>query len=156
MNENKLRYYLKIAEEVSKASKCRRSHFGVIIIKHDMIIGTGYNGPARGVPHCDPCRRKDDAHGVGYEKCIAVHAEVNGIVQSGGRAGCLGAIMYINSHNKKFNGTAAYNPSMGDFFPCANCARLIINAGIEWLIQEEYGEPVCYSIPKLVEEGKLW
>ena len=151
---DKAKYYLKIAEEVSKASKCLRSNFGVVIIKNDMIIGTGYCGPARGVPHCDPCKRKDDPHGVGYEKCNAVHAEANGIVQAGGRAGCLGATMYISSHNKKYNGSA-YNPGMGDF-PCGNCARLIINAGIKYLVQEEYGEAVSYTISNLVEEGKLW
>gem|GEM_PF-2056108 len=154
MNKSeKSEYYLNIAKEASKASKCLRSHFGVVIVKNDMIIGVGFNGPARGVAHCNPCRREKDPSGVGYEKCIAVHAEVNGIIQSGGRAGCLGATMYMGSHNRKYNGTR-YNEGMGDF-PCNNCARLIINSGIEWLVQEE--EVIkLYHIPTLVKEGRVW
>jgi dCMP deaminase len=147
-------HYLHLAEEVSKASKCLRSHFGTVIVKNDMIIGVGYNGPARGVPHCNPCRRADCPSGQGYEKCNAVHAEVNGIIQAGGRQGCLGAVMYINSHNKKMDGTL-YNKGMG-YFPCDNCARLIVNSGMEYLIQEELGKPVNYHIPTLVKEGRLW
>jgi len=147
-------YYLRIAEEVSKASKCLRSHFGAVIVRDDMIVGAGYNGPARNVPHCNPCRRAEYGHGEGYDKCIAVHAEANAIIQAGGRPGCLGATLYINSHNKKVNGTH-YNEGMG-VFPCGNCGRLIVNAGIVWVVQEENGKPVVYSIPTLVAEGKLW
>ncbi len=150
---NKYEYYLNIANEVSKASKCLRSHFGVIIVKNDMIIGAGYNGPARGVKHCEPCRRADYPSGQGYEKCIAIHAEANAIIQAGGREGCLGATLYINSHNKPYNGTI-YNKGMGDF-PCDNCARLIVNAGIEWVIHLEHSVPVMYHIPDLVGEGKI-
>lgn len=146
-------YYLSIACEVSKASKCLRSHFGSVIVRDDMIIGTGYNGPAHGVGHCEMCKRADYKPGDGYWECNAVHAEVNGIIHSGGRRGCLGATMYISSHNRKYNGTR-YNAGMGDF-PCNNCARVIVNAGIEWLIQEEHGRIVRYNIPQLVREGKL-
>jgi dCMP deaminase len=149
----KTEYYLALAEEVSKASKCLRSHFGAVIVKDEMIIGTGFNGPARGVKHCNPCRRAEDPSGVGYKKCIAVHAEANAIIQAGGRKGCLGAIMYLGSHNRKYNGTK-YNDGMGDF-PCNNCGRLIINAGIEYLVQRESGVAKVYHIPTLVAEGKL-
>lgn len=177
MNLSKYDYYLNIAKEISKASKCLRSHFGAIIVKNDMIIGAGYNGPARGVEHCSPCRRINCPSGVGYEKCIAVHAEANAIIQAGGRVGCLGATMYIASHNKNWDGTI-YNVAMGDF-PCNNCARLIINSGIEWVVHLELcvdgsvdiGEdsigqrvmaprkvfaPKCYNVPELVRYGKLW
>jgi dCMP deaminase len=156
-------FYLNVAKEISKISKCLRSHFGVVIVKNDMIIGTGYNGPVRGAVHCDPCKRADYPSGQGYDKCIAVHAEVNGIIQAGGREGCLGATMYIDSHNKKFDGTI-YNKGMGNF-PCDNCARVIVNAGIEWLVQNELGhlsfedileeKVVVYNIPQLVKEGRL-
>jgi dCMP deaminase len=159
-------FYLKIAKVISEYSKCLRSHFGVVIVKNDMIIGTGYNGPARGVPHCDPCKRAEFPSGQGYVKCNAVHAEANAILQSGGRSGCLGAVLYIGSHNRKFDGTK-YNQGMGDFC-CDNCARLIVNAGIDFVCQEEFfndpfqpvpnGKPFVakYNITSLVQEGKLW
>jgi deoxycytidylate deaminase len=44
---------------------------------------------------------------------------------------------------------------MGDF-PCNNCARLIINAGVEYVVHMELIEPIAYHIPTLVKEGKLW
>lgn len=146
-------YYVNIAKEVSKASKCLRSHFGSVVVKDDIIIGTGYNGPARGVPHCDPCKRADCPPGTGYEKCIAIHAEINGIIHAEGRRGCLDATMYVGSHNRKYDGTI-YNAGMGDF-PCNNCARAIINAGIRYLVQEENGKIVRYDIPQLVWDERL-
>lgn len=152
---DKDQYYLAIAKKVSEASKCLRSNFGTVIVRDDMIIGTGYNGPARKVDECRVCRRADCKSGEGYPKCIAVHAEANGIIQAGGRAGCLGATMYLGSHNRVYNGTR-YNDYMGDF-PCNNCARLIINSGIEWLVQEEEeGRIVRYNIPILVKEKRLY
>lgn len=154
LSDSKVKFYLNIAKEVSKASKCLRSHFGVVIVNNDMIIGTGYNGPARGVAHCNPCRRADCPSGVGYEKCNAVHAEVNAIIQSGGRKGCLGGILFISSHNKPFDGTI-YNKGMGNF-PCDNCARLVVNAGIQYVVQEEIDTWKCYDIPELVSVGKIW
>ena len=143
-------FYLNLAKEISRFSKCLRSHFGVVVVKDDMIIGTGYNGPARNVEHCNPCRREGYPSGQGYEKCIAVHAEVNGVIQSGGRYRCLGATMYLSSHNRKWDGTR-YNKGVGDF-PCDNCARVIVNAGIEYVVQEENGNVMVYHIPTLVKE----
>ena len=148
------RFYMNLAREISKESKCLRSHFGAVVVKDDIIIGCGYNGPARGVKHCDVCKREGFDHGCGYERCNAVHAEANALIQSGGRERCLGATMYMGSHNKKYDGSK-YNAGMGDF-PCNSCARLIVNAGIKWLVQEEIGgELVWYDIPKLVEEGRI-
>lgn len=41
-------YYLKIAEAVASKSPCLIKHYGAVIVKDDIIIATGYNGPARG------------------------------------------------------------------------------------------------------------
>ena len=45
-------YFLKIAREVSKNSKCLSRQIGAVLVKDKSIISTGYNGPARGVKHC--------------------------------------------------------------------------------------------------------
>lgn len=154
---NKPEFYISIANKISDASKCLRSHWGVVVVKNDMIIGTGFNGPARGVAHCDPCYRANYPSGQGYHLCKAVHAEVNAIIQAGGRIGCLGATLYIGS-NKRPSVVTTYNAGMGDF-PCDNCARVIVNAGIEWVVQEEDGADgvvlVHYNIPELVRSGRL-
>jgi deoxycytidylate deaminase len=59
----------------------------------------------------------------------------------------------MGSHNRKYDNTK-YNPTMGDF-PCGNCARAIVNAGIEWLVQEENGTIARYNIPDLVKAGRI-
>jgi dCMP deaminase len=51
-------WYMKIAIEVSEASKCLSRQIGAVLITQDgTVIGTGYNGPPRGVPHCDSGER---------------------------------------------------------------------------------------------------
>jgi len=46
-------YFLHIAKEVSKNSKCLSRQIGAVLVKDKAIISTGYNGPARGVQHCN-------------------------------------------------------------------------------------------------------
>lgn len=47
-------YFLRIADTVAQSSKCLSRKVGAILVTEDgTIVGTGYNGPARGVPHCD-------------------------------------------------------------------------------------------------------
>jgi deoxycytidylate deaminase len=43
---------------------------------------------------------------------------------------------------------------MGDF-PCDNCARFIIQAGIAFVVQEEKGKMHFYDINELVKTGRL-
>jgi dCMP deaminase len=51
---SKTKYYLGIAEAVSKRSTCLRRQYGAIIVKNDEIISTGYNGSPRGSDnYCD-------------------------------------------------------------------------------------------------------
>ena len=71
---SKDRYYVKIAEQVFQRSTCLRRHYGAIIVAHDEIIATGYNGAPRGMPSClekGYCWREDNKipHGTSYEKC---------------------------------------------------------------------------------------
>jgi dCMP deaminase len=151
----KMNFYLNLAELISRESKCLKGNFGVVIVKNDIILGTGYNGPARGIAHCNPCRREGLPMGVGYDKCIAVHAEVNAIIQSGGRERCLGSVLYIASHNRKWDPNVNYNHTMKNF-PCNNCARTIVNAGVAFLVQrEDDNKPVVYDINELVRTGKI-
>lgn len=151
--EKKHVFYLSIAEAVSKHSPCLKGNFGAVVVKDDIIVGTGYNGPARQVKHCEKCYRDGYASGEGYDKCVAVHAEVNAIVQSGGRQVCNGATMYVASHNRHFDDNISYHFNLG-WFPCNNCARVIVNAGIEWVVVpgKEKTKPRVFHIPTLVKQ----
>ena len=130
-------YYLSIADDVLKRSTCLRRNYGVVIVKNDEIIATGYNGAARGEPNCcdtGTCARQvlGVPSGERYELCVAIHAEDNAIT-SAGRSRCQGATLYIVG--READGTYA-SPQ-----PCMMCRRKIINAGITKVIGMVNGVP---------------
>ena len=115
----KTRYYLGIAKAVAQRSPCLKMKVGAVLVKHDAVISTGYNGPARGEKHCKVCVRKKLSTGSAYTKdCPAVHAEENAIINAA-REGhsTVGAVLYLWT-------------SKGPLEPCYRCEREIINAGI--------------------------
>ena len=80
-------YYLSIAAQVARRSTCLRRQYGAVIVNHDEIVATGYNGAPRGEPNCcdvGECYREAHGipHGEQYEKCVAVHAECNAIISA--------------------------------------------------------------------------
>ena len=103
MRISKDEYYLDIAQVVLKRSTCIRRSYGVVIVKDDEVISTGYNGAARGEPNCCDSRncvreKLNIPSGENYELCVAIHAEDNAIT-SAGRAKCQGATLYIAGMN---------------------------------------------------------
>jgi dCMP deaminase len=150
------RFYLHLAEEISKQSNCLSGNFGSVIVKDDMVIGIGYNGPARGIRHCNLCRRAGSAPGQNYHLCPASHSEVNALLQAGGRERCIGSTLYLNSHNRKPDkvkySSLAYNSALG-FFPCDQCFKYIVNAGVAFVVTEGAdGEPVRTSMLDAIEK----
>lgn len=144
-------FYLDVALAISKHAKCLRGNFGAIVVKDDIILSTGYNGPARRVPHCKICPRTErgDESGVGYSDCIAVHAEMNAIIFGGGKA-CKGATLYLDTHNRTLEGDYSGKQAL---LACALCSRLMIQAGIEWLVYRVDGKPAIKHLPTLVKTG---
>lgn len=47
-------------ELVDQSSKCLSRRVGVVLLKNDCIVSTGYNGPPRGTPHCDVRHQEDE------------------------------------------------------------------------------------------------
>ena len=120
-------YNLKIAEAVLERSTCLRRKYGAVIVNHDEIVSTGYNGAPRGEQNCIDCgycerEKLNIPKGERYELCVAVHAEQNAII-SASRKETQGATIYIVGKEVE---TGAYaNPA-----PCLICRRMIKNAGI--------------------------
>ncbi|MCD6590350.1 MAG: cytidine/deoxycytidylate deaminase family protein [Candidatus Aenigmarchaeota archaeon] len=112
-------YWMKIVEDIGLRSTCTRHHFGCVIVKNNVIVSTGYNGPPSGLPHCDEigCIREklNIPSGTRMEVCDAVHAEQNAIIR-GDPSKLKGATLYVNAK------------------PCKMCARMIINAGIKRVV----------------------
>lgn len=138
MRPNKTKYYLDIAEAVAARSTCLRRHYGAVIVKNDVIIATGYNGAARGDNNCCDlgyCYREANniPHGERYEKCEAVHAEMNAII-SADRDKMIGATLFLAGVE---DGERIPDPK-----PCEMCRRVISNSGIRRVItkvDEMYG-----------------
>lgn len=129
-------YYLNIAETVAERSTCLRKKVGCVIVNHDEIISTGYNGAPRGRKNCIDigfCTKKklfpDVRHG-GYDACRSVHAEQNALI-SARRNDMIGATLYLVLYNPE---TKEYEVGANS---CQMCRKLIINSGIEKVIVRE-------------------
>ncbi|TNF46963.1 MAG: dCMP deaminase family protein [Bacteroidetes bacterium] len=98
--------YLKMAEQWSLLSHCKRKKVGAIIVKDSMIISDGYNGTPAGFDNC--C--EDDA---GNTHWYVLHAEANAILKvAKSTNNCKGATLYLT------------------LSPCKDCSKLILQAGI--------------------------
>lgn len=129
-------YFLELCNSIASKSPCISRKIGAVLVRDKSIISTGYNGPARGIPHCgydrydadkllrdtqvpprsDICPRKLLAFpsGEGMQWCTAQHAEEN-CISNASRNGVstLGCTLYLNS-----------------VVPCKNCFSTLINSGI--------------------------
>lgn len=131
---SKNQYYLDIAYAVSKRSTCLKRHYGCIIVKNDEIIATGYNGSPRGQENCcdheKGCQRMNIPHNSGnYADCPAVHAEQNAML-SASRRDMVGAVLYLAGDD--CTGDEPFRMTTCE--PCPVCARMIANAGIDFVI----------------------
>lgn len=129
---DKENYYLDIAQAALERSTCLRRCYGAIIVQHDEIISTGYNGAPRGRKNCADlgyCTREamKIPSGERYELCRSVHAEANAII-SAARKDCVGGTLYLAGRD------AQTGELLGDATSCSMCRRLIINAGLERVV----------------------
>ncbi|ABE52864.1 deoxycytidylate deaminase [Methanococcoides burtonii] len=110
-------YFLEIASVVSKRSTCLRNKVGAVIVRNKRILSTGYNGAPSNMEHCLEigCIRQQNniASGTRHEKCRAVHAEQNAIIQAA-------------LHGVSIGGATVYCTHQ----PCILCAKMIINSNI--------------------------
>lgn len=145
------KYFYDNCVSVSKGTKCLSRQIGTVLVKDNSIISTGYNGPPRGVPHCDVRHQYDNRllaaykkldpyfnknikvtkcprqilgfkSGEGLEWCVAGHAEENSILNAA-RYGIKtkGATLYMNCG-----------------IPCSKCLIKIINSGIVEIIVTKF------------------
>ena len=146
---DKENYYLDIAQTVLERSTCLRRRYGAIIVQHDEIVSSGYNGAPRGRKNCADlgcCTREtlNIPSGERYELCRSVHAEANAII-SAARREVLGATMYMVGRE------ARTGELIQDATSCSMCRRLIINAGIARLVIRD--TPTEYRV---VDVEKDW
>lgn len=103
-------YFFEICKVVAKRSTCCHRQVGALLVKNNRILTTGYNGAPSGYPHCIEVGCSKPQHGVNFEKCKAIHAEMNCILQA--------ALYGISIEGSKLYSTTE---------PCQLC-RLHLNA----------------------------
>ena len=117
-------YFMDIVSLVSKRSTCLRRSVGSAIIKDKRVLSTGYNGAPTGIRHCREtgCIREEMnlPSGERHELCRGIHAEQNAIIQAA-------------LHGVSIKGATLFCTNL----PCAICAKMIINAGIEKIIHQD-------------------
>jgi len=149
---DKDRYFLDIALSVAARSTCTRRQFGAVIVKDSTIIGTGYNGTARGVVNCSEvgCIKDmmDSPQGAAYDYCPAVHAEENAIINSN-RSDRIGATLYIAGRDRDGKLTMA--------IPCQRCRRKIMNSQIkDVIILSSEEKPILSNVSDYAKEDSEW
>ncbi len=75
---------IRLAWTLAARSTCSRRKVACILLdKYGRIIGTGYNGVARGMKHCIdvPCEGAGQPSGEGLDRCEAIHAEQNALME---------------------------------------------------------------------------
>ena len=131
MRPSKDKYYLDIAKAVAARGTCRLRNYGVVIVKDDHIISTGYTGSPRGTSNCidmTQCSRLDPVQGTGYEWCRSVHAEMNAIIHAS-IEDLRGSTLYLVGVPKGENFSK-------EIEPCRLCKKMILNAGIQRIVVE--------------------
>lgn len=110
-------YFHKVCVAIASKSPCLSRQIGAILVRDKSIVSTGYNGPARGYPHCFgecPRHTKGYKSGEGLNECPAAHAEANCIANAARiGASTIGTTLYMNC-----------------VLPCKDCATALVNAGI--------------------------
>lgn len=102
-------YFMSQSLLLSLRSTCTRLSVGATIVREKRIISGGYNGSASGDVHCDD-------HGCYVEDghCMrTIHAEANALLQC--------AKFGVQTENAEIYVT---------HFPCLQCTKMIVQAGI--------------------------
>jgi len=102
-------YFIELIKITATRSSCKKLKVGCMLVKDNRIISQGYNGHIAGCSHKSYLR---DGHEV-----ATVHAEQNAIADCAKRGvSCNNCKAYITH------------------FPCLNCTKIMLSAGIKQII----------------------
>ena len=77
-------YFMNMAKLAATRGNCYRRQVGCVLVDaSNHILATGYNGIPRGYEHCEigKCPRENMEPGSNLHICLAVHAEINALMQ---------------------------------------------------------------------------
>ena len=108
---------MEMAEAAASRASCDRLHVGCVLVKDKRVISTGYNGSMRGAPTCD-----EVGHDMVDGHCVrTIHAERN-------------ALCNAAKHGVSTDGAT----SIQNYFPCFECFKHLVQAGILAIVFKWY------------------
>jgi dCMP deaminase len=117
-------YYMGIAMAVRERANCTGNRVGAVLVLHNRVVSTGYNGVPEGMPNCLNggclrCANPDGrfVSGTGYDLCVCVHGEQNALL-SAARFGIAveGATLYSTME------------------PCFGCLKELLQAKVKRVV----------------------
>ena len=118
-----------MAELVAERSTCRRRKVGCVLVdSNNHVVATGYNGVPTHFPHCldEPCEGATAPSGESLEKCLAVHAEQNALLQLRSND-ILTAYLTVT--------------------PCITCAKILANSRVKRIVaNREYVQSLAVDV----------
>jgi dCMP deaminase len=152
---NKDNWLMEIVDVIAKPATCIRRKVGCVLV-NDLghIIATGYNGVAKGLPHCNgkaklegtyieksreyphACKGAFMKSGEGHDLCEAIHAEQNALLQCAN-------VMKIK--------TCYVSTS-----PCITCTKLLLNTSCHIIIFREDHISSKDSRELWEKAGRVW
>lgn len=163
-------YFHNICIAVATKSPCLSRQIGAILVRDKSIISTGYNGPARGYPHCGD-NIDDwmiDTHADNIEKSADYHTEkkqsppecprkLAGFKSGEGLELCPASHAEMNCiANAARNGVNCLNSTlyMNCIIPCKFCAVILVNAGISTVVVDDV-KPYHEMSIKILAKGNV-
>ncbi|WP_235674829.1 deoxycytidylate deaminase [Clostridioides difficile] len=130
-------YFMRLCETVAERGTCDRAYVGAIIVNSEnRIVSTGYNGSISGDKHCS-----EVGHEMRDGHCIrTIHAEQN-------------ALYYCAKEGISVKNCSIYVTH----FPCLNCTKAIIQAGIKHIYYrtgyriDEYAINYCNQVMSYIQ-----
>ena len=125
-------YFLRMAYLVSERGTCARRKVGCIFVnKRNHVIATGYNGNPSGFIHCinQPCDGAKSKSGEDLDKCQAIHAEQNALLQC----------------KDVYDIDRVYTT----LEPCVHCIKLLLNTSAKQII---FGEKYVHDLARSLWE----
>jgi dCMP deaminase len=128
---------MQVAETVETRANCWGTSVGAVLVLHNRIISTGFNGTPEGFPNCEDggcerCRQRE-LRGAGrvsevtdplflgkgkhLDVCICVHAEAN-------------ALLSAARYGTRTDGATLYST----YTPCFSCLKEMIQAGVRRVV----------------------
>ena len=130
---------MSMALVTAQRSTCVRRHVGCVLLNHrGHVLATGYNGVPSGFDHCNEghqCPGGFAKSGEDLDKCFAVHAEVNALLQC----------------HDVYQIDTAYTTTS----PCMACCKLLLNTSCKRIVFiEEYAHTASKELWE--SAGRLW